>query len=213
MVSPLISQSSCTFTKPLRIVPSTPIWIAITVTPMFHWLFLWQGLSSYLTFCFFKIFTLWSARTAKFTIRQVFFLFLFFFFFFFFFFFWWLSLSLVVWPRLRNLFYLKILKNFCVLFSWMDSGLCIYHLFWWSNLNILHNSPGDQLFHKVVSTLIIFSRWFAAFAYYVIKSLLLFYSLEFFTAANADGFSLEFEWQQVSSSFQDSSQDSMLSFG
>ena len=29
--------------------------------------------------------------------------------------------------------------------------------------------------------------------------------LEFFTLALADGFSLEFEWQQVSSSLQDSS--------
>ena len=31
--------------------------------------------------------------------------------------------------------------------------------------------------------------------------------LEFFTSVLADGFSLEFEWQQVSSSFQDSSQE------
>ena len=33
-------------------------------------------------------------------------------------------------------------------------------------------------------------------------------SLEFFTSALADGFSLEFELQQVSSSLQDSSQNS-----
>ena len=32
------------------------------------------------------------------------------------------------------------------------------------------------------------------------------YSLEFFTSALANGLSLEFQWQQVSSSFQDSSQ-------
>ena len=32
------------------------------------------------------------------------------------------------------------------------------------------------------------------------------YSFEFFTAALADGLSLEFEWQQASSSLQDSSQ-------
>ena len=32
------------------------------------------------------------------------------------------------------------------------------------------------------------------------------YSLEFFTSALGDGLSLEFEWQQVSSSLQDSSQ-------
>ena len=36
--------------------------------------------------------------------------------------------------------------------------------------------------------------------------LLLFIPLEFFTIVLADGFSLEFEWQQVSSSLQDSPQ-------
>ena len=39
-----------------------------------------------------------------------------------------------------------------------------------------------------------------------IRRLLLFYSLDFFTSALADGFLLGFEWQQVSSSLQDSSQ-------
>ena len=38
--------------------------------------------------------------------------------------------------------------------------------------------------------------------------LLLFTPLEFLTSVLADGFSLEFEWQQVSSSLQDSSRDS-----
>ena len=38
--------------------------------------------------------------------------------------------------------------------------------------------------------------------------LLLFTPLEFFTSVLADGFSLEFEWQQVSTSLQDSTQDS-----
>ena len=38
------------------------------------------------------------------------------------------------------------------------------------------------------------------------STLLLFTPLEFFTSVLADGFSLEFEWQQVSSSLQDSSQ-------
>ena len=38
--------------------------------------------------------------------------------------------------------------------------------------------------------------------------LLLFTPLEFFTSVLADGFSLEFEWQQVSSSLLDLSQDS-----
>ena len=34
--------------------------------------------------------------------------------------------------------------------------------------------------------------------------IIVYFFLEFFTSADADGFSLEFEWQQVSSSFQDS---------
>ena len=40
----------------------------------------------------------------------------------------------------------------------------------------------------------------------IIIIIIIIYSLEFFTSANADGLSLEFEWQQVSSSLQDSSQ-------
>ena len=36
--------------------------------------------------------------------------------------------------------------------------------------------------------------------------IIIIYSLEFFTSALAGGFSLESEWQQVSSSLQDSSQ-------
>ena len=36
--------------------------------------------------------------------------------------------------------------------------------------------------------------------------IIIIYSLEFFTSATSDGISLEIEWQQVSSSLQDSSQ-------
>ena len=46
---------------------------------------------------------------------------------------------------------------------------------------------------------LIFSLWSAG-------TVLLFTPLEFFTSVLADGLSLEFEWQQVSSSLQDSSQ-------
>ena len=40
----------------------------------------------------------------------------------------------------------------------------------------------------------------------IIIIIIIIYSWEFFTSALADGLSLEFEWQQVSSSLQDSSQ-------
>ena len=39
-----------------------------------------------------------------------------------------------------------------------------------------------------------------------ITLIIIIYSLEFFTSVLADGFSLKFEWQQVSLSLQDSSQ-------
>ena len=35
----------------------------------------------------------------------------------------------------------KFQRILCISFSRMDSGLCIYYLFVWSNLNLLHNSP------------------------------------------------------------------------
>ena len=34
----------------------------------------------------------------------------------------------------------KSQRRLCISFSRVDSGLCIYHLFVWSNLNFLHNS-------------------------------------------------------------------------
>ena len=47
------------------------------------------------------------------------------------------------------------------------------------------------------------------FTYLFIYSFIyLFTPLEFFTSVLADGFSLAFEWLQISSSLQDSSQDS-----
>ena len=35
---------------------------------------------------------------------------------------------------------LKSKRTLCVSFSWMGTGLCIYHLLEWSNLNFFHNS-------------------------------------------------------------------------
>ena len=93
---PLISKSSSSFTKPLRINPNAPITIGITVTFMFHSWFSTLATSRFLSvfslsFFFFFFFTLWSTRTAKSTNRKVFF-------------FCWLSLGLVVWTRLDDLF-------------------------------------------------------------------------------------------------------------
>ena len=50
-----------------------------------------------------------------------------------------LSLGLVLWPR-GSVYISKSWRILCVSFSRTDSGLCIYHLFIWSNLNFWHNS-------------------------------------------------------------------------
>ena len=51
--------------------------------------------------------------------------------------------------------------------------------------------------HKIIIIILFFSFFFFFFT-----------PLEFFTSVLTDGFTLEFEWQQVSSSLLDSSQDS-----
>ena len=66
--------------------------------------------------------------------------------------------------------------------------LLLYSFNWWSFIGVwsLLRSPGTL--------------------FTITANLLLLTPLELFTSALADGFSLEFEWQQVSSSLQDSSQ-------
>ena len=72
---------------------------------------------------------------------------------------------------------------------------------WWRGC---HNS--QQLFIKVN---FIQNQIYQDFIISIIRIhiiVIIIYSLEFFTSAIADGLSLEFEWQQVSSSLQDTSQ-------
>ena len=59
-----------------------------------------------------------------------------------------------------------------------------------------HYTTGSFLFYSVVLEDIII----------IIIIIIIIYSLEFFTSALANGFLLESEWQQVSSSLEDSSQ-------
>ena len=76
-----ISNSFCPFTKPLGTVPSAPITIGITVNLMIRSFFSSPTRSKYSSlFLLSSIFILWSARTAKSTIRQVLFFLLFSFF-------------------------------------------------------------------------------------------------------------------------------------
>ena len=110
-------------------VPSVPITIGITLTFLFHSFFQFSSkvkvfISLLLSFSF----TLWSAGMAKFTVWQVLFLLL------------TISRSCCLTEIRWSVYILKPQRILCVSFSRMDSGLCIYNLFVWLNLNFLHNS-------------------------------------------------------------------------
>ena len=123
-------KSSSPFNNPLVIVPKAPITIGIIVTFMLYSFFSSLPRSKYLSFLSHSfIFILWSAGTAKSTILQV------------------LSLLLLIFIRsgllaeIRwSLCMSKSHRSLCVLFSRTGAGLCIYHLFVWSNFNFLHVS-------------------------------------------------------------------------
>ena len=126
---PPTSKSSCPFRNPFVTVPNAPITIGIIVTCMFHSFFNSLAKSMYLSFFshYFSL-ILWSAETAKSTILQV------------------LCFLLVIissgllaemrWSVCMS----KSHGSLCVLFSRTGAGLCIHHLFVWSNLNFLHIS-------------------------------------------------------------------------
>ena len=122
----LIFKSYSPSTGHRKIVPSAIITNGIIVTFMFLW-FCFYSLVKFrylFLFSFSFHFTLWSAEMAKSTIWNVLF-------------FYWLSQG----PRLRDLIVSQNSREIlCISFSRTNSGLCIYHLFVWSNFNFLHNS-------------------------------------------------------------------------
>ena len=126
---PLISKSSSPFNYPLVTGPKVRTTIGIIVTFMFHSFFDLLARSRYLSFFSFSfIFTQGSAGTATSTILQVLFF----------------LLIIIRSGRLAEIrwsvFMWKSHGSFCVSFSRIYAGLCIYRLFVWSNLNFLHNS-------------------------------------------------------------------------
>ena len=103
---------------------------------MFQSLFNSLARSRYLSFfSYFFRFIMWSAGTAKLTILQI----IFFFF---------LLISMrsgllvgIIW----SVCMLKSHRSLCKSFSCTGAGLCKYHLFVWSNLNLLHISQWTTL--------------------------------------------------------------------
>ena len=128
------SKSSRPFNNPLVTVPKAPITIGIIVTFMFHSFFNSLARSRYLSlFSHFFSFILWSAGTAKSTILQIFFFLL-------------IIIRSGLWAEIRwSVCISKSHRSLHVSFSRTGSGLCIYHLLAWSNLNFLHISQSIVL--------------------------------------------------------------------
>ena len=86
-----------------------------------------------------------SAETAKFAIRQILFF----------------LLTITRSRRLAKIkwsvYILKSQRDFCISFYWMDSSLCIYHLFVWLNFNLLYNCQCITL--PTLLCLVLYSFW------------------------------------------------------
>ena len=128
-VRPPISKRSRPFNNPLVIVPNAPITIGTIVTFMFHSFFNSLARSRYLFFFSLAFrFFLWSAGTAKSTILQIIFFLLI------------ITRSGLLAGIWWSVCMFKSHRRLCVAFSRTGAGLCIYHLFVWSNWNFLHIS-------------------------------------------------------------------------
>ena len=99
-------------------------------------------------------------------------------------------------------FYLKISLKFLRLF--LQDRFWVVHIQHACTVKVqfLVKFPVDHIIIITITITIIIT----IIIIIVIVIIIIIYSLEFFASANADGFSLEFERQQVSSSLQDSSQ-------
>ena len=138
----LISKSSSPFTNFVGINPSAPITIGIIRhfnVPCFFFSVLYQGLCNYLSFGFLKFYSvvcrdgkvhnsasaLFFSFSFYFSINLSFYLFIY--------------LTISRSGRLTEIRWSVVIskspRNLCISFSRTDSGLCIYHLFVWSNLN------------------------------------------------------------------------------
>ena len=198
----LTSKSFRPFNNPLVTVPNAPITIGTIVTFMFQSFFNSLARSRYLSlFSLSFRFILWSAGTAKSTILLILFLLL-------------IILRSGLLAGIRwSVCMLKSHRSSCKSFYRTGAGLCIYHLFVWSNWNFLHISqwitlPTQSclalysfcaiLLHSLIMWLIVSSlsshSLHLLFCCVLLLLLLLFIS-EFLTPALTVGLSLEFEWQ------------------
>ena len=141
------SKSSSPFNSPLVAILNASITIGIIVTFMFHSFFLNSlARSMYLSLVSLSLsFILWSAGTVKSTILQdIFFLLLL------------ITIRSGLLGEIRwSVCMSKSHRSLCVSFSRTAAGLCIYHLFVWSNFNFLYSPRWIALLNQ--SFLVLYS--------------------------------------------------------
>ena len=126
-IRPPTSKSSRTFNNLLVTVPKAPITIGTIVTLMFRsFFFFFNSLARSRYFSVFAHsfnFILWSAGTTKSTIFLL------------------IIIRSDLLAEIKSSVYMsKSYRSLCMSFSRTGAGLCIYHLWVWSNLNFLHIS-------------------------------------------------------------------------
>ena len=125
---PPTSRSTSPFSNPLVTVPNAPITIGIIVTCMFHSYFNSLARSRYLSlFTFFQFYSVFNRDSkVNYFASSLFLLII-------------IKSGLLAGIR-WSVCMLKSHRWLCVAFSRTGAGLCIYHLFVWSNLSFLHIS-------------------------------------------------------------------------
>ena len=159
---PPTSKSSRSFNNPLLGQKHQSQLVQSSLSCSIVFSILYQGRSTYPSFLHSFSFILWSVGTAKSTLLQILSLSFFFFFFFF--------LLIIIRSGLLaeirwSVSMSKSHRSLCVSFSRTGAGLCIYHLFVWSNLNLLHISQWITL--PTQSWLVLYS-----FCAYLLHSLM-----------------------------------------
>ena len=133
---PPTSKSSSTFNNPFVIVSNAPITIGIIVTFMFHSFFKFPSKVEVLIllFTFLQFYSVISrdSKVNNFASSLFFLL---------------ITMRSGLLTEIRwSVCMLKSYRSLCVSFSRTDIGLCIYHLFVWTNFNFLHSSLWITLF-------------------------------------------------------------------
>ena len=141
---PLISNSSSPLTNPLRIIPSTSVNVGTTDTFMFHSFFSSLARSEYLSlFSFFFDFPSVDGQDSKVhcSAGSLFCL---------------LSLGLVCYPGLDDLFVFQNLREFCASHSPRRILFCAYIIWHYGLFKFLAQFPVDHLPHTVMYNFVLF---------------------------------------------------------